>query len=369
MRQKLFILISSLSIVTLSACSLNPVKKESPEEMIKNTQTNVIKAFKSTAIAKQNVDFQANIDASLSTPMWWWKVKLSLAGKSLWYTWDVNLFLNWNFDVKAPKVLSWNIDTSIDLKTTLKNIYIKLSKLDINVSDPQLAMYTAMAKMIENKWIYIENKANPQDIMVYKNLDLEKIFKNNTIFKVNKVLKDNEFEVSLNKDSLAKIIYNAWKQLDKTFSGNIDDIKKDLQNGDIIGNLKIWDDKYFEFSGNIISSVNKNSVPLLIIYTKNKYKISLSDLFVVDLDRNWDKFTGKINFKNWPTGALTLPISGLLNQNEFKLEVSYNQMPINAKVTFDYKINKEIKKLDLQLPSSAVSIEELFWWFGPAIGK
>jgi len=96
---------------------------------------------------------------------------------------------------------------------------MKLSKLKVQLPDPSLQAYLAMAQMITNKWFYLEIQTKSEQLSLkLKNLDLKKQFEEHSIFKVNKVIEDKKYNVSLNKDNLASIAYNVSKQINSNFT-------------------------------------------------------------------------------------------------------------------------------------------------------
>jgi hypothetical protein len=68
MNKKILLSTLLISTVSLSACGIKKEQPKNPEDIIKTTQTNVIKSFKDTVLAKQKVKYNSNINLDISSP-------------------------------------------------------------------------------------------------------------------------------------------------------------------------------------------------------------------------------------------------------------------------------------------------------------
>jgi len=187
--------------------------------------------------------------------------------------------------------------------------------------------------------------------------EVQKIIKKYDLLKVNKELWKYRYDVSLNKESIKKMIIDINKQINPDFSWNIEDINLDW---DINWVLSIDDSKtYFEFSWNVLT--NEQKVPVIVKYLLDKFYIDLP-ILTIDLDKEWNKFKWYLLIKS--TNIKT-NISWILTSDKFVLNILYNENPVNVKLDFDYEA-KSIWKTNVKIPKDAISYDKmmnlLFWW-------
>ena len=356
MKKKIILSMLFLSILWLSACWFQQ-KKETPEDVVRQTQSNIIDQLKKIVLAKKKVDYRANLKVNVDTPMWWWNVKINLTGEVDNYTWSIYVNLQWDWKIQNKW---WDIKLQWGLITTTNNIYIRLSELDVNIPDPNIVASVTMAKMFLNKWFYIplpDKYTNSFNNNALNNIDIQKIIKKYDLLKVNKELWKYRYDVSLNKESIKKMIIDINKQINPDFSWNIEDINLDW---DINWVLSIDDSKtYFEFSWNVLT--NEQKVPVIVKYLLDKFYIDLP-ILTIDLDKEWNKFKWYLLIKS--TNIKT-NISWILTSDKFVLNILYNENPVNVKLDFDYEA-KSIWKTNVKIPKDAISYDKmmnlLFWW-------
>lgn len=348
----------------LASCSLVH-KKQSPEELIKQTQNNFIESLQNDNVfAKKQAKVDGSLTVNLKSPsgnwngvlVYNWKLSSQKVDLDLNLTWSVNVqWQNYNLDLWTSIITSWN------------RIYFKLSNFQGQFSDPQLQMLVAMAKMFMNKWFYIDIPKNKYWSYDSKNLslklrkiDIKKQFEKYPLFKVNKVIKDKEYEVSLNKENIAYIAYNISKEIDPNFTWTKEQILSWMKEGDIKWVLDIEGDKYFAFSWNILNGLDK--VPFVFKFLKDKFYLKTNGI-IIDLDKNDDKFKGKINITQ---SGIVLNTDWELNDKTFKINLKYNQAPINADLWFTYNAEK-LDNVDIKIPENAVKLQQamqmLMWWW------
>jgi len=63
------------------------------------------------------------------------------------------------------------------------------------------------------------------------------------------------------------------------------------------------------------------------------------------------------------TVNVKLDLTWKLNENEFSIDLSYKQAPINVKLYLDYMV-KPVDNLKIFIPQNAISIEQLLGGFG-----
>ena len=356
MKKILTVWFASLTLV-LASCGLN---KNNPEEIIKQTQINIINKIQQNVFAQKNVEFNSTLSAKASTPLGSGNWNFVFTGKTSEYTGLVNLAWKINFDVQWQ---SGSAQISATIITTLKKIYFSLHNLEINIPDPTVQAYASMAKMLENKWFYTQNTQGQVNEAV-KNVDFKEIFKKYALFKVKKVIKDRNYQVELNKENLAKIIIEANKQIDPNFTGKYEDIEKQLKDFNVEWNLKIQPDNlHFEFSGNIENYEDKT--PIQLTYLENKFKLVLPTV-EFNFDVNQENFNGYIFISQ---ANVQIPAKWKIAPTEFNISLNYNQQPIEASLNFDYKI-KKLEKVIIPIPENAIDFQkimETFWAQTPNI--
>lgn len=355
--------------IFLSSCALTTKqnKTQSPEETIKNTQISFINNIQNNVLVAKQAEFDGSLKINVNTPSAWWNGVLSYTGKWSKEAAQMNLNLSWLLNVQW---LSWNVDLSSNFIITLDKIYIELSKLNIQLPDPQLQAYIAMSKMIMNKWFYVENSKSKISEELYvklKNIDLKKQFEKYTLFKVNKVISDKTYDVSLNKENLSNIIYNISKEITPNFTWTKQEISDSIKEVDIIWVLGIKGDKYFTFSWNVTNGLNNTSFEFN--YLKDKIYLKIQWI-IIDLNKNDDKFNGTITLSYIHDIHEKLNIDWKLNENTFELNLWYNKEPINVDINLIYNA-KEIDKVDIELPKDAINFQNMIqnimwnsmWWW------
>ncbi len=334
--------------------------KQNPEEIIKKTQVNIINQVQNTVFAKKKWEFDANLKVDVSTPIAKWNANLIFTWLTDNYTWLINLLWSWN---ASYQWLSGSVNFYLTFITTLNKVYFKLNSLKANLPDPTLNAYLAMVKLIENKWFFLPNKYQSANL---KYVNFKDEFKKYSLFKVEKVLKDNTFKVEFNKESYAKIIYDVNKQLYSGLDISVNDIKNQLTWFDIEGILSIKSDYlYFEFSW-YVENYNQK-IPVKLVYLKNKFRLDLPTIDL-NLNKNGDSFKWYLLVK---TTNVKLDVNWKLNDKEFELSLSYDQNPILAKVYFVYKLYPKVN-IKIQLPKNSIPFESVlnnFWWMSPSLWK
>ena len=280
-------------------------------------------------------------------------------------TWDMTLDLNGSFDVQMPEAMTWTINWKLDVISTLNKIYLNLQDFNIKSTNPQLMMYNSFIPMFKWKWFYIENDSQTQNLTkVLSNISFKDELSKYSLFKVNKELSEYKYDVSLDKENIATIIYNISKKLDPNFSWNVEQIKNEIWSWDITWVLEIENNKkYFTFSGDVVSPDNIET-PLEVKFTEKKIYISIANgNFVLDLDRDWDDFKGYALFKDNQSNEFKLAINWTLSDDSLNLWLVFNEnwILVDFKMTWKYK---EIDKVDVTIPKDAVSIQDLQNGFG-----
>ena len=346
-----------ISSVFLASCSLISKKNKNPEEIIKDTQISFIENMQDNVFSKKQVDFDGSLKVNVKSPLGWWNAILTYNGQWSKEQSKVDWNLSWSFNMQWK---SWSVNVSAGAIVTLDKIYLKLSSLKAQLPDPSLQAYISMAQLIINKWFYIKNTwaKSKQLTLNLKNVNLKEQFKKYSIFKVNKVIEDKKYSVSLNKDNLANIVYNISKEIDPTFSWTKQDILSNMKEEDLTWVLNIKWDGYFTFSWN---STNWLEVlPIKIEYLKDSFYIGTKTL-IIDINKHGDKFNGTVGIAQaW----VTLNIDWKLTKNNFEINISYNKDPVNANVSFIYNA-KQIDKIDIKIPEDAVDLQ---WMIQNAFG-
>ncbi len=343
-----------IAVTLLSGCWL---KKDSPEEIIKQTQNNIIQKMQKNVLAKKQVQYESNISLDAKSPFWAvnWNVLFTWISTNL--TWLVNIDGNINFDIQSAKKQSWSAKIDTTLIVTLKKVYFKLSNFELSWLDPSIMMYSNMVKMILNKWFYYEN--NQQVInSTIKNADFWKILKKYPLFKVKKEIKNRDYLVKLNKKNLEKVIIEINEQVNKNFTWNYDDLKRSLSWFDLEWELNIKSDNlHFTFSWDLRSDTE--NVSFQLVYLKNKIRL-LSPVIEVNFDINNDKYDWYllINKEN-----IKIPVKWTIWENIFSADVTYKQNWVDITVNLDYKI-KKTNQINIKIPDNATDVKDLmksFW--------
>jgi len=362
--KKIWLVILSLWALSLSACGIknvtNIVKKETPQEVIKQWQTNLVDAFKNTALSQQNLEWNTKINANVVTPLGKADLTLDMNTKSVWYTWEANIKFATNFDVNMWQAMNWNITWELSLITTFDNLYLNLKDINLKSSNPQLMVYNKFAWMMKNKWFSIpKQEGNKQLEKVLSNLNLKDEVNKLCFFKVNKELWEYKYNVSLDKKNIAQFIYNVSKKIDKNYSGSINQIEQTLGSWDVNGVLNIESNKkYFTFSWDFVRE-DGVKIPLEIKYTEKKllFKV-MKDKFILDLNKEWDNFDGFASFSDNQKNEFKLKLSWTLSKNKIIFNVLFDQnnVKVDLKINWNYT---SIDKLDVKIPEDAVPLSEL----------
>jgi len=366
MTKKLITSVLLISSLALTACGIkNIVKTETPEQVIKDLQVNLVDSFKETALSKQNAEWTSNINIDVKTPMWGGNLSVSMDSKWVGSTWEANLDLNGNFNVNAWQVLSWDISWKIDLISTLDKLYVNLKDFNLKTSNPQLAMYNSIVSMMKGKWFYIPTKSETKQLSkALQSISIKDELSKYNVFKVNKKLWDYKYDVSIDKKNLATIIVDVSKQLDKNYTWTVSQVEKQLD-WDVTWILSIEDNKkYFTFSGNLVFA-DGSKVPVSVKYTEKKLYLNVNkSAFVLDLNKDWDSFDGFASFKDAQSNEFKLKINAKLTEDTIEIRLAFNENNINVVVDANGKF-KDIDKVNIEIPKDAVSIQELqsqLWW-------
>lgn len=343
-----FLSLTSIGLLALWGCG---IQKNNPEEIIKQTQTNVINKITNTVLAKKEWEFKSNINLFLNSPMWSWDLKLTLTWLANNLTWEI--YLSWLINYNIPTYQEkWKIQLSTKLITTVKKLYFKILNLEVQTTNPQLQAYSEMIKMLINKWFYLDlSKYSTNQKYNLQKVDFKKILSKYPIFKPEKTLDKNKFKVELDKDNIANIIIKANEQLKQQISK--DEIKKSLSWFNIEWVLTIKEDKlHFEFSW-YIENYNQK-IPVQIKYLTNKLYIDLPTI-EINLNLNKDKYDWYVNLKQQ---QIKLNVNWLLNNKVFEINLQYNVEPINLNLYVDYQLNtKKIQKINI--PENAINLEKI----------
>ncbi len=350
-----------VSTIVLSSCSImEDNSNKSPEEILKKTQSNFIENIQSNVFSNNKVDFDGSLDVDVESPFGGWNWTISYNGKWSQQEAEVDLNVNWEFDIQGQ---SWNVDLSSTFLVTLDRIYMNISKLDAQLPDPSLQAYLAMSQMIINKWFYVDNQATSQQLSnSLKNIDLKKQFKENNIFKIDSVIEDKKYNVSLHKDNVSSIIYDISKDVDPNFTWTKQEIFDNMSSMDITWVLTIEGDSYFSLSWSISDWIQ--NVPFEFRYLSDKTYIKTQGI-VFDINKSWSNFDGIVSMNQaW----ISVNVSWKLDKETFELNLSYNQAPIKANANLIYNAEK-IDNIELQIPENATNLQELIqqamWWAIP----
>jgi len=347
MRKKLLVWLIWFSLI-LAGCG----SKENPEEVIKQTQANLIDHMQDIVFAKKKGEFESKLKVNFSSPIANGKLWLIATGLMNNYTWLINVLWSGDFFYQG---LSGSANVWLSFITTLDKIYFKLNHISANLPDPKLNAYLAMIKMAENKWFFTKNTYQTANL---KTPDFRKELKKYPLFKAEKVIEKYKYQVELDKDNLAKIILDVNKQLNSWANLSLEDVKKQLTWFNVEWLLSIEQDKlHFSFSWYLENITQK--VPVKLVYLNNKFRLDLPTLDL-NLDKSDDNFNGYLLLK---TVGVKLDVSGKLNSEEFDVNLKYNQQPIDALVDFYYKV-KEKNNIKIVLPKNAIPFEEVLWGFG-----
>ena len=366
--KKIAVISITLWAFALSSCGLkNSISKitnhtKTPEEQIKEVQTNIIDSIKSTALAKESFKWDSKITLDVSNPMLGkWSFNVIAKWEWKWYTWQLNTDFNISFYVLAPgtktkqsATITWNAD----FISTLDKVYVRLNKININSNIPELNVYSTMLEKFKNKWIYTKNQNSSKKLSkLLKNISLKDELSKYSILKVNKKIKENTFDVSLDKKNIATIIYNISKKADPNFSWSIENIQNTLWKDNINGIFTIIDNKYFTFSWDYIRE-DGIKVPLQIKYTSKKFDVDLAWWkFKINIDKNWDDFNGYIQ-ANTQWNLYKINVSWKLSKDDFALNFSTNIQwtSIKFSVTWNYQ---NLDKLSVKIPENALPVEKV----------
>ena len=360
MKKKIIASVLLLSSLSLGACNVkNVTKTETPEEVIKELQVNLVDSFKSTVFAKQNAEWNSSLNINAKAPVGKASIDITMDSKQVDSTWEANIDLNGSFDFNIGQALSWDFAWKIKLISTFEKLYVNLEDFNIKSSNPQLAMYNTVVSMMKGKWFYIP--ADPQSKQlskVFKSISLKDELKKYNIFKVNKKLADYKYDVSIDKKNLANIVYDISKKIDPSYTWTVNDIEKQLQ-WDIKGILSVEENKkYFTLSGDLIFADN-SKVPFVLEHTEKKFLVNINNSsFVLDLDKDGDNFKGYALFKNQQAEEFKFTIDGLLNSDTFKSNLNFNENGITVDVTVKTTL-KDIDKVNITIPKDAVPLSEL----------
>lgn len=337
-------------VVLFSYFLIKNNNNKTPEEILKHTQSNVIENIQGNVFSNKKVDFDGYLKVDVESPFGWWNWTITYKWKWSEEKAKMDLYLTWEFNIQWQ---SWNIDLSSSFLVTLDKVYMKFSKISATLPDPSLQTYLAMSQMIINKWFYIENKANSKQLS--KNLidlDLQEQFKEYSIFKIDNVIEDKKYEVSLHKDNIASIVYNVSKKIEPDFNWTKQEILSNMKNIDLIWVIAIEGDSYFTFSWSMTNGLE--TLPFELRYLKNKLYLSMQDI-VIDIDKNGDNFSGKVSLNQvW----VNVNIDWKLTKETFQLNVSYNQAPIKANANLVYNA-KKIDNIDIQIPENATNLQDI----------
>jgi len=352
----------------LASCGLNKnsqwgtgekeAVKVSPQELIKQTQVNFANSFSNTLFNVKEWIYNINLKLAVNSPVWNGNIEANIKWK--WNSkkenkWNINL--NANYDLNWQK---WDIKADLDFITNKEKFFFNLNSFVANSQDPRLAMINSYVKDVKGKWIYI---VNPN---INKNNNLNVNFVNKlkkyNLFKVNKELWNNKYEVSLDKDNIAKLSYEINQDLWQWTWISIDDIKNNLTWVDMNWVLEInADKKHFIFSWYAIDKNSNEKTKFTFKNLSNKLYIETEVKpewkIVLDLDKNGDSFSWKlIVTQNGQDSVFNL--SWKLTKNDFVLNVSTNIN--NFKIDFKSSTNIEEKKdIKVEIPKDAISVQEL----------
>lgn len=361
-----------LSTFLLASCSLIHKKKEqpapdqnmskvtnkkalTPDEILRQTQNNFIDSLENNVFVKEQTKFDGIFKFVVNSNEWQWNGILSYNGE--WNKDIAKIDLNFSWSATA-QWQSWKVNLYSTFISNSKKIYIKLNKINAQLPDPKLQSYIAMAGMILNKWFYFELPTDNNKLSLkLKKIDIRKHFKKYNIFKVDKIIKDREYEVSLDKKNISSIIYNVSKELNPSFTWTKAQILSGMQNWNLTWVLSIKWNRYFTFSWNITNKLNV--VPFQFKYLDNKFYIKTQGL-VVDMDRNNDKFNGTVEFTDQ---FLKFDVNWKLNKDIFEASIKYDNNSTKVNVDLSYKATK-IDKLDIKMPNdeNAVNLQSVLWW-------
>lgn len=358
----------SVGMLLLSGCWMK--KALNPEEVLKETQANVVGKLFSTVFGPGKKEEIGTLTAWLDVN--WDKIDVKLDIKWLADLIDENKsaanisgVVNLN-----TKEVTWKVNVNLEIITTLERLFFRLNSIDVNIPNPSLQAQVSMLKVFLGKWFYLDiskkihtsNKAGKEELLDKMSLnkvgmkEIEKLLKENSLLKVTKVVWKRKYNVKLNHENIAKIIAEL-----SNFTWDYEKIKQQLTGFDIDAVINIeTDNLHFTLSGYLISEIWKE--PFQLVYLKDKFKLELPD-FKIDLDLKDSNYKGYV--LAWKDMIqIKIPVEWKLSKNEFSFKLSMsqqmNQQSLNFFLNIDYKA-KEIETVEIKIPENAMNIEEAMW--------
>lgn len=357
--KKIIIWTLMCSSLLLTSCSIRQEAK-SPEDILKQTQSNLIDSSQKTVLSKQTWEFDWDIKFDAELPNWKAKWSMSFSWK-----WDnknasINVWLKSEIDAEWKKL---KIDWLFDMVVTLEKLYINLSKADIETSDPNLWMITPFIKSFTWKWFSVDNDKDSIKLSrSIANLKIDEKFKKTPFFKIDKVISDREYEISLNKENIKNFIVevNDWLKSNKLTDEDKAQISKGLEGVDVNGTIKIEkDNKHFSYKWTL--SIDwKSKEEFEVKFNTDKFYLKGANV-VLDLNRDGDKFewTASVNIWNWMTE--TVDLNWELGNDKLVLDVNYNKKPMMIKVSIVY--NMKASKVEIKIPEQSEDLQAMMWQF------
>lgn len=335
------------SSIVLTSCGVKQDPKD-PEVILKQTQSNLIENSQKSALSKKEAEFDWNLKFNVETQQWKAKWDLTYSWK-----WD-NTNASINMWLKADLEGAWqtfSVDWWFDLIVTLEKIYVNLTKADFDSSDLQLKMLAPFIKGFVWQWYFVNNDQKSIDLSKnITNFKIDDKFKQTLFLKINKVISDREYEVSLNKENVKLFVVEvtewiSWQKMTDEDKTNLDET---LKNIDIKWTLKIEEgNKYFTFDWTFENIAQDLKQDVSFKYQSNKLYINLAKSIVLDLDLDGDKFKWTMSV-NWDK----INLDGELNEDKFLLNVKVEHTAMKADLTLTYNV-KSLSKFEVELPKNA----------------
>ena len=350
------IVLWTLVILTpfLASCGLS---KEKPQEVLKQTQVNFANSFNNTLFNTKQWTYNMSIKANVTSPMWNWNADIKLK-----WEWNEKKENKWNANISVNYDFNWqkgDIKADLDYIIAKSKYFYKLNSFISNSQDPRLAALAAYSKNIEWKWLYTPRPDNGYNDD-YKKINFVDKLKKYSLFKVNKVLWARKYEVSLDKDNIAQMVYEINQDFKQWTWLTVDKVKSDMTWFDISWVIEIKEDKkHFVFSWNVLNDWKKDKIVFKNLSDKFYFEVNTDNQgkIVLDVNKDGDKF--KWTFTITQNGqSYVLNISWQLTKKQFDLNISTSINWINANIQTSTSV-EEKKDVKIKIPQDAVSLQQL----------
>lgn len=367
-----------LSSTIISSCSfmekeqVNVDEKEeikkvdeslNPQEVLKNTQVSFLNTMNDNVLTKDKVAFDWNVFVSLMSPQWTMDSMIDYNGKMFEEKSDFQISLNSNVEAMWKE---FELDLIADFLLNSEKIYMKLMNFNVDSSDPQVKILQSMSQTFVGKWFFIENE-NTLKQLDNKKLDFLKKYKETPVFKFEKKIEDNKYQVSLNKETLIDMSYELNQSINPELWITKDQLKDEIWKSNFNWVVTVFnmDNGYFSFSWDFVNNL-WNEYAISFKNTSNSIEF-MSDMLEIIINKDWNKFNGNISLLILDSNQKeNIDIDWELTEKKLDLNLLYKREEFDIDLNLVYNA-EEIDSLNLEIPDNAKDllpiINQMWWWF------